>query len=80
MTRLPDLPGKARGVVGWDEHGYTLQCERCHATEQPKILILMTFKFHNRHRGDNPRLCRPCRVNVYAECGCHSCKDDRKAA
>ncbi|HAY44069.1 MAG TPA: hypothetical protein DCY59_11230 [Micrococcaceae bacterium] len=81
--RLADLPGMVRGIVGVrvDERGknlYTLQCENCLATEEPKILVLMTFKFHTRHQGDNPRLCRPCRVEAYsAGCTCDGCKEDR---
>lgn len=81
--RLPDLPGSIRGVVGErvDERGkkrYTLQCENCLATEEPHPLVLMTFKFHSRHKGDNPRLCRPCAATAYPECRCESCLKARK--
>jgi len=82
--RLPDLPGMVRGIVGIrvDENGkqwHTLQCENCLATEEPERLVLMTFKFHARHKGDNPRLCRPCRVERYGNsCNCYSCYGDKR--
>lgn len=81
---LPTLPGCTRGVVGErvDERGkkrYTLQCEGCYATEEPEILVLMKFKFHSRHKGDNPRLCPPCRVERYARtCTCDYCAEDKR--
>lgn len=83
-TRLPDLAGKAPGIVAVREGGrgklYTLQCERCFATEEPEHLVLMTIHFHSRSRnGDNPRLCRDCRVSAYPDCICDSCRGDRRS-
>jgi hypothetical protein len=83
-TRLADLPGMAPGIVGVREDGgrkfYTLQCERCFKTEEPKILVLMTFHFHARSRkGENPRLCRDCRLSVYSDCTCYYCVEDRRS-
>lgn len=81
---LPTLPGCTRGVVGErvDERGKKrtlLQCEGCFATEEPEILVLMKFKFHTRHKGDNPRLCPSCRVERYAKtCGCERCREDER--
>ena len=77
---LPTLPGCTRGIVGEriDEKGrkrYTLQCENCFATEEPEILVLMKFKFHTRHKGDNPRLCPTCRAEAYKGCTCDACKE-----
>lgn len=80
--RLPDLPGMAPGIIG-QRNGprgtvYTLQCERCFDTEEPEILVLMTFHFHHRSQGaDNPRLCRPCRMEAHPDCTCDNCKSDR---
>lgn len=79
---LSTLPGMAPGVVGIREtekgKRYTLQCAHCLSTEEPEILVLMTFKFHARSQGrDNPRLCRPCRVAAYTGCTCDGCKNDR---
>jgi len=81
--RLPDLPGSVRGVVGVrkDARGrdrYTLQCEKCLDTEEPEVLVLMTFKFHSRHKGDNPRLCRPCAATAYPDCRCENCLSARQ--
>lgn len=79
--RLPDLPGKAPGVVnvreGKREKLYTLQCEECFTTEEPEHLVLMTIHFHARSRdGENPRLCRDCRLAANPGCICDSCRDD----
>lgn len=80
--RLLTLDGCVRGIVGIrvDERGtkrYTLQCENCLATEEPTNLVLMTFKFHTRHQGDNPRLCRDCRIAAYSsDCTCDGCRED----
>ena len=80
-VRLPDLPGMVRGIVAVDRSGkrpvYTLQCERCYATEQPVPLVSMTIRLHTRHKGDSPRLCLPCLVDVYADCDCEYCREDR---
>ena len=82
-TRLPDLPGLVRGIVAVRESArgnvYTLQCERCFTTEEPEHLVLMSIHFHARsHSGENPRLCRECRVAVYPDCACDSCREDRR--
>lgn len=82
-VRLPTLPGMTRGVVGVsvDERGknvYTLQCENCLALETPRILVLMTFRFHPRTPNNNPRLCRSCRIEVHAGCECEFCRGDRR--
>jgi len=81
--RLPDLPGKAPGVVAVREGPrgklYTLQCESCFTTEEPEHLILMTIHFHARSRdGYNPRLCRACRAIAYSDCICDNCREDRR--
>lgn len=70
----------ARGIVaarqGPKRKLYTIQCERCFITEEPDLLILMTIHFHSRSRnGENPRLCRDCRVKAYPDCICDYCKD-----
>ncbi|PRA13334.1 hypothetical protein CQ010_01420 [Arthrobacter sp. MYb211] len=77
-VRLPDLPGCVRGIVAEEPHPdprrcklYTLQCERCYATEKPPALILMKFKFGHPRSADNPRLCPAC----YAACTCQECTD-----
>lgn len=80
-VRLPDLPGKTPGVVAvhTDERGRTtatLQCERCYALETPKILVLMETHFHTRG-DDRRRLCRACRIELFKDCTCDGCKDDR---
>ena len=82
MSALPTLPGMAPGIVAVREaeNGkkfYTLQCERCHATEEPVHLVLMTMHFHPRTPNDNPRLCRPCRIAAHPDCTCDGCKSDR---
>jgi hypothetical protein len=79
--RLPDLPGMVTGIVGVREGPkgklYTLQCERCFVTEEPEHLVLMTIHFHSRSRdGENPRLCRDCRIAAYSGCPCDGCRDD----
>lgn len=82
--RLPDMPGKTRGIVGLrvDDRGrnrYTLQCENCLATEEPEHLVFLTFKFHTHHQGENPRLCPSCRLDRYAKtCTCDGCQEDEK--
>lgn len=81
-VRLPTLPGMTRGIVGVsvDERGknvYTLQCENCLALETPNIMALMTFKFHPRTPSNNPRLCRPCRIEAHPDCTCSGCREDR---
>lgn len=82
MERLPDLPGLVSGIVGVREGArgnvYTLQCANCSAVEEPARLVLMQTHFHSRSPvNDNPRLCRPCRVERYAGCDCHTCVEDR---
>jgi hypothetical protein len=82
--RLPDMPGKAPGVVGVRESPrgkvYTLQCERCFATEEPEHLLYMTIHFHPRSRdGENQRLCRYCRIAANPDCICDYCHEDQKA-
>lgn len=84
-TRLPDLPGMTAGVVAVRDtpkgRVFTLQCERCHTTEEPAQLVLMGIHFHARSlEGPNPRLCRECRVAVYPDCKCDRCRQDRQAA
>lgn len=83
IERLPDLPDMAPGIVAVREceRGklYTLQCERCFATEEPEHLVLMKIRFHARSRdGDNPRLCRDCRIAAFPDCICDSCREDRR--
>lgn len=66
---LPTLPGKVQGIVAEriNEEGrkvYTLQCQECEDIEEPRIFVLMHFKFcprYDKHRGHD-RLCRPCRT------------------
>jgi hypothetical protein len=79
---LPTLPGKAPGVVavrqGPRGNIYTLQCQQCYITEEPLHLTSMTIHFHARSRdGENPRLCRGCRVAAYPDCICDYCAEDR---
>lgn len=81
-VRLPDLPGCVRGIVAVrpgprGRNLYTLQCENCYETEEPANLVLMTFKFRNRHHGDNPRLCPPCRRAATNACICAGCVNDK---
>lgn len=83
-ARLHDLPGRAPGVVAVREGNrgnlYTLQCQRCFVTEEPEHLVLMTIHFHARSRdGENPRLCRDCRITAHPDCICDSCRGDRQA-
>ena len=80
---LPTLPGKVRGIVGMDASGrrtaWDIQCERCFTVERVTLLVLMRTKFHPRSTpSSNPRLCLPCRIEVYADCYCDNCKSDRK--
>lgn len=80
---LPTLPGKVRGIVGINGIGsrkvYSIQCERCFTVEAVVILSQMGIHFHSRSPKDqNPRLCRPCRVDAYPDCICDSCRDDRR--
>lgn len=79
---LPTLPGKAPGIVGVREGRrgklYTLQCESCFVIEEPERLTAMTIHFHARSRdGENPRLCRDCRIAAYPDCICDYCREDR---
>lgn len=81
-VRLPDLPGKVRGIVGIrvSEKGravYTLQCENCFALETTEHLVLMQTKFHRRG-ADPRRLCPDCRLAIFPECTCDSCQENRK--
>jgi hypothetical protein len=42
-------------------------------------LVNMTMHFHPRSPKDqNPRLCRPCRVEVLDWCSCENCQEDRQ--
>lgn len=84
MGRLPDLPGKAPGIVavrrGPRGNLYTLQCERCFAIEEPELLTQMTIHFHFRSQDSvNPRLCRGCRAAAFPDCICDYCHEDRHA-
>lgn len=78
-VRLPDLPGKVRGIVGMDQNErghnvYTLQCERCLALETTDHLVLMKTHFHRR--GNDPRrLCPECRRAVFPGCKCDGCRN-----
>lgn len=77
-VRLPDIPGKVRGLVGMrQEKGrrmiYTLQCERCLALEVTDHLVLMQTHFHTR--GNDPRrLCPDCRAELFPGCTCSGCR------
>lgn len=80
---LPTLPGKAPGIVAVRQGPrgklYTLQCQRCFITEEPAHILSMTIAFHARSRdGENPRLCRDCRVVAYPDCICDYCQEDRR--
>lgn len=82
-VRLPTLPGMVRGIVGVSvnkkgRNVYTLQCENCLALETPAILVLMTFRFHSRTPSNNPRLCKPCRIEGHAGCECEHCREDKQ--
>lgn len=79
---LPTLSGCVQGIVSVRQGSrgklYTLQCQRCFVTEEPDHLLFMTIHFHSRSRdGENPRLCRDCRVQAYADCTCDYCREDR---
>lgn len=79
---LPTLPGCVQGIVavrkGPRGKLYTLQCQNCFVTEEPDHLIFMTIHFHSRSRGgENPRLCRDCRIQEYPDCTCDHCREDR---
>lgn len=85
LGRLPALPGKAPGIVGVREGArgkrYTLQCERCFITEEPEMILSMTIHFHARSQGgENPRLCRDCRIAAFPDCICDYCREDRRGA
>jgi hypothetical protein len=80
---LPTLPGMAPGVVAIRQGPrgklYTLQCQRCYVTEEPERPISMTIHFHARSQGgENPRLCRDCRITAYPDCICDYCLEDRR--
>lgn len=80
--RLPDLPGKTRGIVAVRTDSvtgrtrYTLQCERCYTLETPDHLVLMKTHFHTRG-DDRRRLCPDCRKDLFPDCTCDGCKTDR---
>ena len=80
--KLPDLPGKAPGVVKvWADPvtgkpRTTLQCWECLELEEPEILILMQSKFITC--GNVPsgrRMCKTCRHKHYRECDSFRCKE-----
>jgi hypothetical protein len=81
-VRLPDVPGKAPGVVAVRTDSvsgrtrYTLQCERCFELETPDHLVLMKTHFHTRG-DDRRRLCPTCRRELFPDCACDGCKTDR---
>lgn len=85
---LPTLPGLVAGIVGefpgQGSRGRTLfhiQCSRCFIVEKVDIMPITTIRFHAASTDQkNRRLCAPCRIEVYADCSCWACDDDRREA
>lgn len=75
---LPTLPGKVRGIVGWEP--LRLQCGDCGTIHEQcsrsvaACIITAGFQFHTCEAGA-PRRCPECLVRALTDCGSRRCAD-----